>query len=68
MHNHCEMDYNKFKNLSANEKIDIKFSIIALYKDREPLWNIKLRLHSNRIYRNENIMEIGTKLGLEGLN
>ena len=60
------MNYIEYKKLNTINKDDIKSKLIKGYREREVLWNVKLKEYSNRNKRNQSYTEISDITGIDG--
>ena len=60
------MNYSEYKKLNTINKDEIKSKLIKGYREREVLWNVKLKEYSNRNKRNQSYTEISDITGIYG--
>ena len=60
------MNYSEYKKLNTKNKDDVKSKLIKGFREREGLWNIKMKEYSNRNKRNQSYTEISMITGIDG--
>ena len=60
------MNYCDYKKLNTKNKDEVKAKLIKGFREREGLWNIKLREYSNRNKRYQSYREISEITGIDG--
>ena len=60
------MNYCDYKKLNTKNKDEVKAKLIKGFREREGLWNIKMREYSNRNKRYQSYREISEITGIDG--